>query len=128
MPNDFCVTFMSNVSDPLYNDLNKTSDFWTKLSPAIKFDDGKYEVALVDCILKNTYDILRKDHIYDIKIRPYDWPLLSNQHDDWPLVRNRHKIETIPSVEYSFVVLPYEELNYMNDLCCTINKGGSARK
>ena len=32
MPKDFYVTFMSNVSHPLYNDLNKTSDFWTKLS------------------------------------------------------------------------------------------------
>jgi hypothetical protein len=67
MPNDFYVTFMSNVSDPLYNDLNKTSDFRTKLSPTIKLDDGKYYVALADCILKNTYDIMRKDRAYEIK-------------------------------------------------------------
>ena len=67
MSEGFYVTFMSNVSDPLYDDLNKTSDFWTKLSPAIKFE-GRYEVALVDCILKNAYDILRKDHTYEIKL------------------------------------------------------------
>jgi hypothetical protein len=58
--------------------LNKTSDFWKKLSPAIKFDDA-YEVALVDCILKNTYDILRKDRKYDIKTRPNDWPSAVNE-------------------------------------------------
>ena len=57
---------MSNVSDPLYDDLNKRSDFWIKLCPAIKFE-GKYEVDLVDCILKNKYEILRKDRTYDIK-------------------------------------------------------------
>ena len=50
---------MSNVPDSLYNDLNKSSDFWTKHSPAIKFD-GKYEVVIVDCFLKNTHDIPRK--------------------------------------------------------------------
>ena len=67
MSHDFYVTFMSNVSDPLYDDLNRTSDFWTKLSPTIKFQ-GRYEVALVDCIIKNTYDVLRKEISYDIKI------------------------------------------------------------
>jgi hypothetical protein len=63
---------MSNVSDPLYDDLNRTSDFWTKLSPTIKFQ-GRYEVALVDCIIKNTYDVLRKEISYDIKIRPFEF-------------------------------------------------------
>ena len=27
--------------------------------------------ALVDCILKNTYDILRRDRTYEIKVRPF---------------------------------------------------------
>ena len=40
---DFYATFISHVSDPLYDDLNKTSDFWTKIYPAIKFE-GKYEI------------------------------------------------------------------------------------
>ena len=76
MPNDFYVAFMFNASNPIYNDLNKTSDFWTKLSPTIKFN-RKSEIALVDCILKNTYDILRKYGTYDIKVRPHDLPLVS---------------------------------------------------
>jgi hypothetical protein len=29
-------------------------------------------VPLVDCILKNKYDILRKDRVYDIKVIPFD--------------------------------------------------------
>ena len=37
MSNDSYMRFMSNFSDTLCDDLNKTSDFWTKLSPAIKF-------------------------------------------------------------------------------------------
>ena len=118
MPNDFYVTFMSNVSDPLYNDLNKTSDFWTKLSPTIKFE-GKYEVALVDCILKNTYDILRKDRKYEIKIRPYDWP---------PPPGDQEQIQKINWLDYPYIELPYEELTCMNDLCRSINKRISARK
>ena len=72
IPNYFYVTFMSNVSCPLYDDLNKTSDFWTKLSHSPTFD-RKYEVDLADCILKNTYDILRKYHTYNIKARRSDW-------------------------------------------------------
>ena len=106
MFNDFYVTFMSNVSDPFYNDLNKTSDFWTKLSPAIKFD-GKYEDALVDCILKNMYDILIKDLTYDIKVRLHDWPLVSE-----------HWIETTNSGEYPFAPLSYKEFGSTNGLCC----------
>jgi hypothetical protein len=94
MSEDFYVTFISNVSDPLYDDLNKTSDFWTKLSPAIKFE-ARYEVALFDCILKNTYDILRKDHTYNIKIRPHDWPCVSDQY----------VIENMNSFEYQFAKL-----------------------
>ena len=60
MSNDFYDIFMSNVSEIQYD-----SDFWTKLSPAIKFE-GKYELTLVDCILENIYDILR--YIYHIYI------------------------------------------------------------
>ena len=59
MPKDFYVILMSNFFDPIYDGLHKTSNFWPNLSPTIKFDE-KYEAALVDCILKNTYDILRK--------------------------------------------------------------------
>ena len=118
MPNEFYVTLMSIVSDPLYNDLNRTSDFWTKLSPTIKFD-GAYEVALVDCILKNTYDILRKDRKYDIKIRPYDWP---------PPSGDQEQIQKINWMNYPYIELPYEELTGMNDLCRSINKRISARK
>ena len=104
------MTFMSNVSNPLYDDLNKTSDFRTKLSPAIKFE-GRYEVALFDCILKNTCDILRKDRTYDIKIRPFDWPIINDQ-----------KIENMNSFEYPFATLSYKEFGSMNELCRAINK------
>jgi hypothetical protein len=79
MSGGFYVTFMANVSYPLFDDLNKTSEFWKKLSPAIKFE-GRYQVALVNCILKNTYDILIKDRTYDIKIRPHDWPIVDDQY------------------------------------------------
>jgi len=51
MANDFYVTFISNISDPIYNNLNKTFDFWIKLSPTIRLD-GEYEVALIDYFLK----------------------------------------------------------------------------
>jgi hypothetical protein len=71
MSNDFYVTFISSVSDPLYDDLNKTRNFWTKISTAIRFE-GRYEVALVDCILRNAYGILRKDCTYDIQVKPFD--------------------------------------------------------
>ena len=64
--NVFYVTFISNVSDPLYDDLNKTRGFWKKLSPVINLEE-KYDVVFVDCILKNTYDILRKDRTIDMK-------------------------------------------------------------
>ena len=66
MPNDFNLTLMSSVCDPLYDDFNKTV-FLTKVSPAFNCD-RKYEVALVDYVFKNTYDILRKDRTYDIKL------------------------------------------------------------
>ena len=46
----------------------------------IKFD-GKYEVTLVDCILKNAYDILRKDRTYDQKVGLHDWPLVTEEWD-----------------------------------------------
>ena len=62
---------MSNVSDPLYNDLTKTGDCWTKLSPTIKFD-VEYEVSFVACILKSSYNTLSKVRTYDIKVRPYE--------------------------------------------------------
>jgi hypothetical protein len=86
-------------------------------SPTIKFG-GEYKVALVDCFLKNTNGIPRKGHIYDAKIRPCDWPL----------VRNQHIIKKINSFEYPFVILPYEELSYTNDLCRAINETVSALK
>jgi len=114
MPNDFYVTFMSNVSDPLYNDLNRTSDFWTKLSPAIKFD-GAYEVALVDCILKNTYDILRKDRKYEIKIRPFEFG-------------DEGAMATFDSNQYPIANIPYREYNNMHELCRVINKKIASRK
>jgi len=53
MANVFHMTFISNVSDPLYDDLNKTWGFMKKISPIIDFK-GKFDVVLVDCILKNT--------------------------------------------------------------------------
>ena len=62
---------MSSVSDPLYNDLNKTNDFWEISLPPSNL------IATVTLLLwivffKNTYNILRKDRIYDIKVRPHD--------------------------------------------------------
>ena len=119
MPNNFYVTFMVNVSDPLYNDSNRTSDFWTKLSPTIKFDDnGKYEVALVDCILKNTYDILRKDRKYEIKVIPFDWSVFVE--NEW--------VEALKSSEYPNVTLKYKEYGNMMELCAKINRKISYRR
>ena len=69
---------MSNILDPFYDALNKTGDFGTKFSPAIKFDE-RYEVVLVDCILKNKYHILRKDRTYNIKVRSHGWSLVSQE-------------------------------------------------
>ena len=62
---------MSKVSGPLYDDLNNTSNFGTKLSQGIKFE-GKYEGALVCCFLKNTDDVPRKDCTQDIKVRRHN--------------------------------------------------------
>jgi len=76
---------MKIISDPLYNDLNKKRDFQTKLVPTIKFN-GEHKLTLVDCILKNTNLILKKDRTYDIKVRPHDWPLV-----------RKHWIESINS-------------------------------
>ena len=67
MSNDFYVKSVSIVNDPIFDNFNKTNDLSTELSPAIKFE-GKSEVTLVDCILKNTYDIQRKDSTYKIKV------------------------------------------------------------
>jgi hypothetical protein len=106
MSEGFYVKFLSSVSDPLYHDLNKTSDFWTKLFPANKFE-GRYEAALVDCILKNTCAILRKDRTYYIQISPIDWPVVNDQH----------VIEKINSFEYPSVTLLYNEFGTMNKLC-----------
>ena len=53
MPNDFHVKFMSFVLYPFFDDLNNTSNFLTKISPATKFE-AMYQVTLVDGILKNT--------------------------------------------------------------------------
>ena len=117
IPNDFYVTFISNVSDPLYDDLNKTSGFRTKLSPTIKFNEEKYKVALVDCILKNAYNILRKDRTYEIKVRPHDWPLLSEK---W--------IISINSGEYPFIKLAYKEYGSMTELCRAITRRIYAHK
>ena len=33
--------------------------------------------SLVDCIPKNTYGIKRKDHTYEIKVRPHNCPVVS---------------------------------------------------
>ena len=116
MPNDYYVTFVSNVSVSLYDGLNKIRDFRTKLSPAIKFD-GRYEIALVDCILKDTHDILRKDRTYGIKVRHNDWPLVT---DEW--------IASICSAECPFVTLKCIEYGCMTDLYCAINRQISSRK
>ena len=40
--------------------------FGQHFPPSIKVE-GRYKFALVDCILKNTYDILRENCSYDIK-------------------------------------------------------------
>ena len=116
MPIDFCVTLMTNVSDPFYDGLNKTNDFWTKLSPTTKFN-GKCKVALTDCIFKNKYNILRKDHRYGIIVRPHDWPLVT---DEW--------IKSITSAEYPFVTLPYKEYGSVKHLCRAVTRRISARK
>ena len=81
VPDNLCVTFVSNLSDPFYSDLNKTGDLQTKLFPAIKFN-GKYEVVLIDFILKNTYGILRKDCTYDANVRPDDLPVYG-EIEEW---------------------------------------------
>ena len=67
------MTFIGNVSDPLYADLNKTSDFWTKFSLAIKLGDGEYKVVLVNFIIKNKHDVIRTGTLYEIKVRPFDF-------------------------------------------------------
>ena len=48
---DFYATFLSNVSDALFDVLNKTSDCWTKLFPAIKFE-GSIKLLLLIVFLK----------------------------------------------------------------------------
>ena len=58
---------------PLYDDMYKTSDFWTELSPHQIWE--KVWSCFVDCIPKHAYDILRKDRTYDIKVWPNDWPV-----------------------------------------------------
>ena len=74
-------------------------------SPISKFD-GKYVAALVDCILKNSYYILKKDCTYDIKVRPYDWSLATEK-----------LLESMNSGEYPLVPLPYKEFDSVNDFC-----------
>ena len=83
---------------PSTSDLSKISDFWTKFSPDIKFNEDQYEAAIVDCILKNTYYIIRKDRRYEIKFRPFDWSLLVNYE----------LIEALRSSEYPCVTLKYK--------------------
>jgi hypothetical protein len=94
--------------------LNKTSDFSIKLSPAIKFE-GRYEVALVDCIIKNTYDVLRKDTPYEIKIRPFDFG-------------NDGGVANFDSDDYPIATIPYREYNNMHEPCRVINKKIPSRK
>jgi len=81
---------MSNVSEIQYD-----SDFWTKLSPAIEFE-WKLEVALVDSILKNTHNILRKDRTYDIKVRLFDFS-------------DKRLLANFDSDDYTFATIPFEE-------------------
>ena len=50
MPNDFYTMYMSNVSDPLYDDLNKTSDCWKKL-PCTQIG-GEIKLPLLIVLLK----------------------------------------------------------------------------
>ena len=76
-----------------------------------------YEVTLVDCILKNTYNILIKDRTYDIKVRPHDWPLITKE-----------LIESINSVGYSFIALTYKEYRGTNGSCRAINRKILAHK
>ena len=100
MSSDFYVTFTSHVPNPLNNDV-----------------DGKHEVALVNFIIKNTCDILKKDRVYDIQVKPHDWPLFT---EEW--------IETINSGEYPFITLPYKEFGSGNYLCRAIDRRISAPK
>ena len=99
---------MSNVSDPLYDDLNETSDFWKIISPAMNFE-GKYEFALVDRILKNTYDIPRRDGTYEIRVRLFEFS-------------DEGVVAKFDSDDYPFATIPNEEYKIMTDLLRNINK------
>ena len=110
------MTFISNVSDLPCNNLNNTSDIQRKLFPTIRFD-GEYEVALVDCILRNTCDVLREDLTYDIKATPLDLPLVIEK-----------QMELVKLGEYHFIRLLYKEFGSMNDLPSGINRRIFARK
>jgi hypothetical protein len=93
---------MYYASDPLYVVLNKTSNFRTKLSPSIKFE-GRYVVAVVDCFIKNIYDILRKETPYEIEIRPFDFG------DDGT-------VANFDSNDYPIATIPYRDYNNMHEL------------
>ena len=105
---------MSYVSDPLYDELNKTSDSGTKLSSAIMFE-RRYEAVLVDCILKNTHDILRKDLLHEIKLRPSGFS-------------DKCSVANFGSDDYPFATIPSEEYSNMHELCKVINKRIAGKK
>ena len=46
MTKKFYVIFMFNVSFKFYDDLNKTSDFWTNINPGIKYG-GSIKLLLI---------------------------------------------------------------------------------
>ena len=88
----------------------------TQLCLTIKFE-RRYELALVDCIIKNIYAILRKDRTYDIKGIPYYWPLVS---EEWK--------ESMNSCEHAFIALPHKDYSSKIDLCRAINRRIMVRK
>jgi hypothetical protein len=66
----------------------------------------KYEVSLVNCILKNTYDILREDPGYEIKVIPFDLSLFVEY--EW--------VEALKSSEYPHVTLPSVKFKQSSDI------------
>ena len=73
---------------------------------------GKYELDLVDFILKNTY-YLRKDRAYNIKVRPKDWPV-HGEEEEW--------VKSLNFALYTHLTIKYKEHGSMANLCLAVNR------
>ena len=116
MLNVFYVTFLSNVSDSLYNDLNKTSYIWTNSFPPSNWTAS---MKLLLSIVFSKIHMISRENIVNMAQKPdhYDWSLITEQ---W--------IESMDLGECPSVTLPYKELISMNELYHAINWRISAHK